>query len=91
MAADFTPSLVHPTEVTVKGPAGILHRLDAIANEVMQTRIRLSKLQAKIDGLSEPQPNTGEVSIKGLKGALDRIESDLRGIARPLGALEELF
>jgi hypothetical protein len=91
MVADFTPSLVHPTDVAVKGPAGILHRLDAIANDITQLRVRIGKLQARVDGMSDPLPNTAEVAVKGLKGALDRIESDLRGIARPLGALEELF
>jgi hypothetical protein len=91
MVADFTPSLVHPADVPVKGPVGILHRLDAIANEVALLRTRVGKLQAKVDGMREPPPNAEPAPVKGLKGALDRIESDLRGIARPLGALEELF
>ena len=88
--ADTPPSLVqfNPTKDV---PTGALQRLDMIATEMGQLRNRMNKLLAKVDGMSEPPPATETVPLKGMKGALDKIESDLRGIARPMGALEELF
>jgi hypothetical protein len=71
-------------------PKGVMKRLEAIGVEVSALRARLGKLQALVDGMPDKEP-VEMVAIPGMKGALDRIESELRGMQRPLGALEELF
>jgi hypothetical protein len=74
----------------VSPPKGVIKRLEVIGAEVSALRARLGKLQALVDGMPDKEA-TETVAIPGLKGALDRIESELRGMQRPLGALEELF
>jgi hypothetical protein len=71
-------------------PKGVMKRLEAIGVEVSALRVRVGKLQALVDGMPDKEA-TETVAVPGLKGSLDRIESELRGCLRPLGALEELF
>jgi hypothetical protein len=82
--ADTAVSLKQPT------PGAVLKRVEQLASEIGILRDRLQRLQVRIDGGSSPDLSQAE-PIAGLKGNVDRMENDMRGIGRTMNALEELL